>query len=270
MSKPIPNSETAISSVRYFDCGYCINQLAHAFRGHPKEKRRFPAGVFLLKHPQEGYLLFDTGYSRSIFNTGVKGWLYRKLNPTFVTPNDEIITQLRMVGVEPEEITHVILSHLHPDHIGGVKFFPHSKFVLSQAAYQGFEAPRVKDLLFSDLLPDWFESKIQLVSDFQLDSATGLRSHDLFGDGSLILVDLEGHAKGQIGALVPNQLLLAADACWGRDLENYVGKMSAPAKLIQFDYSAYTRVIAQLQKLREKGLTIYYSHEACQEEELLT
>ena len=32
--------------------------------------------------------------------------------------------QLKEKGISPDEIKYIIISHLHPDHIGGLKFFP--------------------------------------------------------------------------------------------------------------------------------------------------
>lgn len=270
MSHTMPESPREITSIRYYDCGQCINQLAHVFKGHPNERRRFPAGVFLLEHSAEGLILFDTGYSRSIYHLGITGWLYNTLNPTTVTADNEIVAKLRADGIAVEDISYVILSHLHPDHIGGVKFFPHAKFLLSRSSYELLQHPRVKDLVFTRLLPDWFESRLEILDDFQVDAATGLASIQPFSDNSLVVVDLEGHARGQIGVLIPGKLLLAADACWGSDLVDYTPKMTPIAKLIQYDYHAYVTVLAKLAKLNRSGIKIYYSHEVYDIKELLS
>ena len=46
------------------------------------------------------------------------------------------------------------------------------------------------------------------------------RSHDLFGDGSIRIFELNGHATGMMGALLNTpgnrQVFLVADASWGR------------------------------------------------------
>ena len=104
----------SVESIRYYACGYCTNDLHTVFRGYPHEKRQFPAGVFLIRHAKEGYLLFDTGYSSEISTLGFQGRLYHLFNPTFVRPADEIQNQLMADGIQPEEIRYLFLSHLHP------------------------------------------------------------------------------------------------------------------------------------------------------------
>ena len=104
----------SIESVRYYACGYCTNDLHTVFRGYPHEKRQFPAGVFLIRHAREGYILFDTGYSSEISTLGLQGRLYHLLNPTSVRPADEIQNQLMADGIQPEEIRYLFLSHLQP------------------------------------------------------------------------------------------------------------------------------------------------------------
>ena len=69
------------------------------------------------------------------------------------------------------------------------------------------------------LLPDDFAARLRPIDQMH-DPGIGsfAHSHDLFGDGSVRLVDLSGHATGQIGALLQTgasqRMLLAADATW--------------------------------------------------------
>src|SRR5690606_25389115 len=120
-----------------------------------------PSGVFLIEHPTEGYALFDTGYSLSIYKMGFKGWLYRTFNPTHVQQQDEIATQLHRDGIQPKDIRYVILSHLHPDHIGGVQSFPDSTIIITAGGYETYKHPRWRDLFFPQLLPKWFEKNLK-------------------------------------------------------------------------------------------------------------
>ena len=45
-----------IKEIKYYNCGYCTNNLKLVLKKHKKEIKKFPAGVFLLKHPKEGYI----------------------------------------------------------------------------------------------------------------------------------------------------------------------------------------------------------------------
>jgi glyoxylase-like metal-dependent hydrolase (beta-lactamase superfamily II) len=69
------------------------------------------------------------------------------------------------------------------------------------------------------LLPADTRARLHLIERFD-DAGVGpfARAHDLFGDGSVRLVPLPGHAAGQVGALVQagprRRVLLVADAAW--------------------------------------------------------
>lgn len=265
MPKP---TNKQITSVQYYDCGYCVNHLSLVYRRHKPEKRIFPSGVFLIKHPCEGYVLFDTGYSRGIYKTGFKGWLYRTFNPTHVKRQDEIIVQLRDDGINPEDIRYVVLSHLHPDHIGGVRFFPRSTIIVTEGSYQNYKNPGWRDLLFLQLLPAWFEKNLKVLRyEDRRHIDNELQGYDLFDDKSLFLVELEGHTHGHLGAYIPGKLLLAGDACWGADLMDYSMRLSA--RLVQNDYEAFKRSLDQLSTLQEKGIGLCFSHDYYSKKELL-
>ena len=49
-----------IESIKYFPAGYCTSNLALLFKGQKRKKMVFPAGVYLLKHREHGYILYDT------------------------------------------------------------------------------------------------------------------------------------------------------------------------------------------------------------------
>lgn len=257
-------------SVTYYRAGHCVNQLAHVYRGHPQEKRTFPSGVFLIRHPKQGYALFDTGYSLDMYNQGAIGKLYCRLNPTIVKKSDEIASQLRKDGIKPSDIRYVILSHLHPDHIGGVKFFPKAKVIISKESYDSYKNPRTKDLIMKGLLPKTFEQQLHVI-DSQDMSVTkdGLQGLDLFKDGSLLVVRLPGHTSGHLGGYAPGKLLLAGDASWGQDLMSRSHRMRFAARQVQHDYAQYNHTIEQIQKLQAKGVRVYFSHDICELKELL-
>jgi glyoxylase-like metal-dependent hydrolase (beta-lactamase superfamily II) len=88
-----------------------------------------------------------------------------------------------------------------------------------------------------------------------------VRGYDLLGDQSFLLTELPGHARGQIGALVLNKLLLAVDASWGRDLLEQSAKMRLPARLANHDMNAYHETSRGLQELEAQGIELCFSHD---------
>ena len=78
-----------------------------------------PFYAVLIKHPTEGYILYDTGA------TPAKEWPVN-LQAVCEIVNDgdrNIVDQLAKVNVKPEDIKHVILSHYHIDHAGALGLF---------------------------------------------------------------------------------------------------------------------------------------------------
>jgi glyoxylase-like metal-dependent hydrolase (beta-lactamase superfamily II) len=79
----------------------------------------------------------------------------------------------------------------------------------------------LKERLLTGLLPDDLAARAVLLPDFTGPALDPFeQTHDLFGDGSILLVNQPGHHKGHIGAIVKDakgrSLLFCADAIWNR------------------------------------------------------
>ena len=89
-------------------------------------------------------------------------------------------------------------SHLHPDHLGGASFFPNANFILTQEVYDVYKKPKLKDLIFKEFLPSDFEERLTVIKADQQNSNFNYRStYDLFGDGSILVASIDGHAKAK-------------------------------------------------------------------------
>lgn len=260
-----------IRSLRYYNCGHCVNRLGFAYRGYSFKKHIFPSGVFLVEHAK-GYVLFDTGYSTSIYKTSMRGWLYRRLNPTQVRETEEIVHQLRQDGIDADDINYIIVSHLHPDHIGGLKHFPKSKLIISKGVLQTLRNPSFTDLVFKTLLPKRLESQVMELESMGLkrSSVKSFKGYDLFGDGGIVIGHLEGHAHGHLGAMIANKILLAGDACWGINLLEASKNMRILTQLIHHDQTSFLDTIDLLQELQKKGIRLCFSHDTYDTKDLLS
>lgn len=256
--------KTKVERVQYFSCGHCENHLEYIFREIPAEKRRFDAGVFLIKHRTQGYILYDTGYSSRLMEKKLKYRTYQRMNPTFIEPKLEIANQLREMGISPEEIRWLILSHLHPDHIGGAADFPKAEYILTPDLARELGRFGWKDMVFAEFLPEDFRDRIRVARPMRMQKNFSYQeSCDLFGDGSLLLTSIDGHATGQ-GCLyiAERNLLLAADVCWGIDLIPYTKKIRPLAYLVQKDGKAYVQNIDLLKKIMADGIEVVVSHDS--------
>ncbi len=254
-----------IVTVKLFECGYCVNDLGHVFKGYRSEKRRFPALAVLLKHSELGCILYDTGYSKLIYDNKLVSKIYNLLNRTYVAETDMISSKLMENEINPSEIKNIILSHAHPDHIAGLKYFRDYELVSTPVVLNTLCTGNAFDLVFKNMIPT---SGVKLRALKPYKGSTIFdgyfdRIFDVFGDGSVIGVELNGHAQGQLGIYIPGyELFFAADACWGEDLMKYVGRMRLIPRLIQDSYRQYRETIITLKRFSKDypGIRIIYSH----------
>lgn len=252
-----------IESIDYFPAGYCTGHLSSMFSGVRNRKLTFPAGVFLIEHRRYGYILYDTGYHYDI-KTKLRYSLYRLVTPVQMTRQDQIIKLLSYKGIRASDIRYVILSHLHPDHIGGAKFFPYATFILTRQTYDVYKHSGIKDLVFKGFLPSDFEERLAIVDTDQdyNELFPYKQSCKLFGGDDLLLVSVDGHAKGQACLYLPEfKLLIAADLCWGVDLIPYTSKLRLLPSLVQNDKENYIQGIEFLKTVMNDGIGVVVSHD---------
>ena len=259
-----------INKIRLYSCGYCVNQLSHVFRSYQKEIRKFPALSVLIEHDTYGNILYDTGYSPLIYQNGIVSKIYNTLNRTYVNENDTIITRLKYDNIDPGSINTIILSHAHPDHIAGLVYFQDYELISTAGVLNSLLTGNAFDLVFKNMVPRQGVNyrAVKPYSGSTIFDGYFKKVYDIFGDGSLIGIDLSGHADGQMGLWIPEySLLLAADACWGKDLTKWVSKMRFIPKLIQDDYRKYAQCIRTLERFSRKHpeIKIIYSHGAAEE-----
>jgi glyoxylase-like metal-dependent hydrolase (beta-lactamase superfamily II) len=108
---PANGPEYSIQAIRYATSpGFSVAGLV---MGAPKDEKVDIAMVIWLIRSGGRNILFDSGFHR-------ESWLkYFPMND-FARPDEAV----RSAGIKPEEITDVVISHAHWDHIGGIDLFP--------------------------------------------------------------------------------------------------------------------------------------------------
>lgn len=230
--------------------GYCLGRGALADRSLGWKKVRFYARAFLLEHPHKGLILIDTGYGKPFFKATRRGMgkLYRKLLPVVWRPEDDLLFQLSQDGIQKADLSYVLLTHFHGDHIGALPDFAETPWIYRKAALEKLQKLSPLRALSKGFLPELVpkipqESIAIKESDF-VSGPLPFSSIDLFSDGSLYLVDLPGHAIGQMGALTSSYFFVA-DALWSE-----TGESHPLASWFQEDSNSYKKTYKILHKLK--------------------
>ena len=189
-----------------------------------------PVNVYVIEHAK-GLILFDTGQDRasvtdtSYFPGGVTGYLYHRLARFDIGENDTLTAQLAALGYVPADVDTAIVSHLHQDHIGGLRELAGSELLVSAAEWAELAkpAPELRGFLHSHIqLPGlkWHQVSLDPTDDPALAPFT--ESLDVMGDGSLLLLPTPGHTAGSVSLLVRRAarppLLLAGDLTYGAEI----------------------------------------------------
>lgn len=113
-----------------------------------------------------------------------------------------IVDQLARIGVKPEAVEFVGISHHHGDHTGQVASFPNATLLIGQGDWDVIrpeQAPAGADAKAHAarraLFGPWVSGKAKV-------ETLGRDRHDVFGDGSVLMINLPGHTPGHHGLLV--------------------------------------------------------------------
>lgn len=231
-----------------------------------RARSRLDMPAFLIRHPTQGPILFDTGLHPDIATMPAKklGRIRYFFVPFEQAPGQDLVAQMRRAGVEAESVRWIILSHLHMDHTGTVGSFPKATVLVDRREWEHARAANPLQRLGYDLDFAALELRLKLV-DLSTAAAYGAFDHaqDLFQDGTLILVDLSGHTPGSLGLwanLDEGPVLLAGDATW--ILDNHQD-LALPLKIHIVDLEKYWRRLFAMRAMQEAvpQLVIFPGHD---------
>ena len=135
-----------------------LGEPGHRPVAHHVEHRRRHAGplpglLVLVEHP-EGLFLFDSGYDLEHVEAVLPFELPEQ------TPEQTLPAQLAGCGVQPDDVTTLVISHLHFDHVGGNRHFPsatvliHAREIAQARSPEPFERLGYSDTGFDTMRPD--------------------------------------------------------------------------------------------------------------------
>jgi glyoxylase-like metal-dependent hydrolase (beta-lactamase superfamily II) len=188
-------------------------RAALAFRGGSfADERGFGTGSVLVEHPS-GLVLFDAGFGRNVeAHLRTMPWLMRQT--TRIEKERTVAEQLSGAGISPQSLKGVILTHAHWDHVSGLEDL---RGVPVWVNKQELEFIHSGDMLTA--LARQIGTQDYRVYEFSGGPYLGFgKSHDFFGDGSIVLVPAPGHTPGSIFAFITTtsgeRYALVGDTAW--------------------------------------------------------
>ncbi len=164
-----------------------------------------PIYAWVIEHP-EGLIVIDTGETARVNQPGYLSEGQRK-NPRarfWVEPEEEIGPLLRGVGLSPDDVRWVVLTHLHMDHDGGLAHFPKAEMLVSRAEYRAASGPFGKLLGYlPQHWPSWFAPR--LVDFAPQPFGPFPASFPLTQAGDVTLVPTVGHSAGHLSVVLQQE-----------------------------------------------------------------
>lgn len=272
--KPPPVAEPMPVDIEILNSGSVWVRPLYFQPGGGVRWMKVPATFALIHHPKEGPVLWDTGYAPRFFeSTRPFPWrLLRWTTPAEIPNELSAVAQLCARAIDPRDVKHVILSHFDPDHFGGLRDFPEARVSCSWRAWdsvrklKGIAALRAR--LLPGHLPEDMAGRLHLLPDPEGPPISVFdASLDLFGDGSIRLVELPGHAPGQLGAFVRRKadrtdFFLAADACWNLAAIEANGYRGGAHRFLAVDRKAQDETYRKMRRIHKEwpALRIVPSH----------
>jgi len=173
----------------------------------------------LLIEGPNGLILVDTGFGRQDIEEADKrlGKAFLKLARPRLDKSETAVRQVMRLGFKPEDVRDILLTHLDPDHAGGISDFPHARIHVYEPEHRVACHPedfkdrrRYRKVQWSHG-PHW---QIHQLDGEQWEGFDSVRALDE-SDPEVLLIPLEGHTRGHCGVAVHTDdgwLLHAGDA----------------------------------------------------------
>lgn len=186
-----------------------------------KDVRFNPVFSFLIKHPQEGLMLVDTGLHESHAQKrgGNFGLLLGTMVKTKAEPNRDAASQIKSLGISPDQIRHIVLTHLHLDHPSGLPAFKNNGSPFVYADERELKIARSAFGLFQGYIKAHLEGIKIKALEYPSSAQPFDKVWDFFGDGSVFIISTPGHSPGHASVLVNTQagpVFLTGDAAHRR------------------------------------------------------
>jgi len=147
----------------------------YAFNGL---KVQLTFSCYLIKHGDD-YLVWDTG---------------NPVGTTATAPKTSLVDLLAQLKVTPAQVKYVAISHYHGDHVGQVSAFPQSTLLIGKGDWDVLTDPKAASTANPAPFTNWISGG------GKVEPLPG--DKDVFGDGSVLMLNMPGHTPGHHSLLV--------------------------------------------------------------------
>ena len=151
------------------------------YKGQTKE---FADAFYVISHP-DGNLMWDAGLPEML--VGMAEPFTPPPGAFSVSRRDSVLNQLKSIGMTPDDIKYIALSHTHFDHSGHANVLKNATWLVQEAEYSMITSDEVKNGENVGL----YDAIAELTKVKKLNG-----DHDVFGDGSVIIKSMPGHTPG--------------------------------------------------------------------------
>lgn len=220
--------EVCVAPELPFGGEHCSTIKASGVFAKKSERLWLPVSAYLIECAH-GKILFDCGWHRDMSPNGVfdKKAQVKSLGslPLYVTNQGRmekgaaIDEQLSALGIHPADLDLVLLSHLDCDHANGLRLVADAKQILVSKDELLFAENKtlVNRIRYN---ANWWRGTKMQTFDWNGTEGPAGKSYDVFGNGSLVMVNIPGHSKGLCALKITGSdgrfVLLYADGGYAR------------------------------------------------------
>ena len=222
--------------IEILHCGWAQTSISIPFFGietNPDERIWSPISAYLIEHPK-GLVLIDTGWHTDIRTNqeSYLGSIKNVIRNAKLLEGTAINEQLEHRGIKPSDIDFLVLSHLHSDHVSGLKLVKDAKKIL----VSNIEWNDALTISSPSLTSMWEEIEIETFSFLPSSFGPEKLAFDLFQDETIVFVSTPGHTNGLASTIIRSKekfVLLCSDVGYEKkSWEQMIlpGKMTNPEK----------------------------------------
>ena len=133
---PVPPANGTARRLYPLFCGFEVADSGVNLRGHEGQLESSPIGVFAVD-TGAGVVLVDSGANEDIvWDPDQCPRYYYPFRHPVILPQDAVLARLGEVGISPGDVSHIVITHMHSDHSGGIRRFPDARIVIQRPEYE--------------------------------------------------------------------------------------------------------------------------------------